>query len=45
MRGGNQHIIQAMQIEHVSRKAYIGAFEDLFVVRHLKHMQTSPKKR
>ncbi len=46
MQGGSRHIIQAMQVEHVSRKANcIGVFEDLFVVGHLKRMQTSPKKR
>jgi len=45
VQGGSRHIIQAMQVEPVSRKACIGAFEDLFVVGHLKHMQTSPKKR
>ncbi len=45
MRGGSQHIIQAMQVEPVSQKACIVAFEDLFVVGHLKRMQISPKKR
>jgi hypothetical protein len=38
VRGGNRHIIQAMQVEPVSWKACIGAFEDLFVVGHLKGM-------
>jgi hypothetical protein len=43
VRGGSQHIIQAMQVELISWKACIGAFEDLFVVGHLKRMQTKKK--